>query len=75
MVLAIGYTTLLKAENTSVTPKQFGESVASIPGKVGNHITKEWDDMKEYQTKSYTGIKRKWASIKSKAKNVLKNID
>ena len=47
IVLSIGYFTMVKAdENVKVTPQEFVESVASVPGKVGNHLKSEWEEIK-----------------------------
>ena len=54
IVLSIGYITMVKAEEIkSVTPKEFAEAVASVPGKVGNHLQNEWANIKSHQAKSW----------------------
>ena len=70
IVLSIGYITMVKAgENKSVTPKEFVEAVASVPGKVGNHLQSEWQKTKKHQAKSWADSKDQFArtidSIKS----------
>ena len=47
-------------EQTTVTPKEFVTNVAAVPGKVSNHIKNEWEDIKEYQKKSWSEMKQKW---------------
>tara|TARA_S200000501_G_scaffold325136_1_gene322815 strand:+ start:2723 stop:2962 length:240 start_codon:yes stop_codon:yes gene_type:complete len=67
MVIGIGYLTMAKAEETkSVTPKEFVETVASVPGKVGNHITNEIEKTKEYQAKNWADMKSQWQKLLSK---------
>ena len=49
IVLSIGYFTIAKAEEVkSVTPQEFVEAVASVPGKVGNHLQNEWAEIKAH---------------------------
>jgi len=56
-------------EPNTVTPKEFVESVASVPGKVSTHLQNEWVDIKAYQAKSWADSKDQFArtvdSIKS----------
>ena len=67
MVIGIGYLSMAKAEETkSVTPKEFVETVASVPGKVGNHITNEIEKTKEYQAKNWADMKSQWQKLLSK---------
>ncbi len=67
IVLSIGYITMVKAgENKSVTPKEFVEAVASVPGKVGNHLQNEWADIKAHQAKSWAEMKFKFQALKEK---------
>ena len=67
MVIGIGYLTMAKAEETkSVTPKEFVETVASVPGKVGNHITNEIEKTKEYKAKNWADMKSQWQKLLSK---------
>jgi len=44
-------------EPNTVTPKEFVESVASVPGKVSTHLQNEWVDIKAYQAKSWADSK------------------
>ena len=58
-------TGVVKAEEPkSVTPKEFVETVASVPGKVGNHITQEIEKTKVYQAKN-------WADAKAQLQKLL----
>ncbi len=67
VVLSIGYFTMVKAEETkSVTPHEFVTAVASVPGKVGNHLQSEWASIKEHQAKSWAEIKFKLQGLKEK---------
>ena len=67
IVISIGYFAMVKAEETkSVTPKEFVETVASVPGKVGNHITNEIEKTKEYQAKNWADMKSQWQKLLSK---------
>ena len=57
IVLSIGYFAMVKAEETkSVTPKEFVEAVASVPGKLGNHLKNEWVDIKAHQKEQWAGF-------------------
>ena len=66
IVLSLGYFAIAKAEEVSVTPKEFVESVASVPGKVGNHLQNEWADIKAHQAKSWADAKAQWSKLLSK---------
>ena len=67
IVLSIGYITMVKAgEANSVTPKEFVEAVASVPGKVGNHLQTEWADIKAHQANSWAEVKFKLQGLKEK---------
>ena len=49
IVLSIGYFTIAKAEETkSITPQEFVDTIASVPGKIGEQINKEIEKTKEY---------------------------
>ena len=56
-------------EQKTVTPKEFVETVASVPGKVQTHLQNEWVEIKAYQAKSWADSKDQFArtidSIKS----------
>ena len=67
IVLSIGYFAIAKAEETkSVTPKEFVEAVASVPGAVGNHLQNEWSSIKSHQAKSWADAKAQWSKLISK---------
>ena len=67
IVLSIGYLAMAKAEEIkSVTPKEFAEAVASVPGKVGNHLQNEWADIKAHQANSWAEVKFKLLGLKEK---------
>ena len=67
IVLSIGYFAIAKAEETkSVTPQEFVEAVASVPGKVGNHLQNEWANIKSHQAKSWAEMKFKFQALKEK---------
>ena len=66
IVLSIGYFTMVKADDTSVTPQEFVGAVASVPGKVGDHLQNEWADIKAHQAKSWADAKAQWSRLFSK---------
>ena len=66
IVLSIGYFTMVKAEEKSVTPQEFVGAVASVPGKVGNHLQNEWADIKAHQANSWAEVKFKLQGLKEK---------
>ena len=67
IVLSIGYFTMVKAEEIkSVTPQEFVEAVASVPGKVGSHLQNEWADIKSHQANSWAEVKFKLQGLKEK---------
>ena len=74
IVLSIGYFTMVKAEEPmravqdekSVTPQEFVEAVASVPGKVGSHLQNEWADIKAHQANSWAEVKFKLQALKEK---------
>jgi hypothetical protein len=70
MIGAALFASVVKAdEQKTVTPKEFVETVASVPGKVSTHLQNEWVDIKAYQAKSWADSKDQFArtvdSIKS----------
>ncbi len=66
IMLAIGalafllITGIAKADEKTNTPQETIEAFASVPGKVGNHLKNEWQDIKEYQAKSWAETKQRW---------------
>ena len=73
MVLAIAaflmITGVAKAEDKSITPKEFVSNVAEVPSKVGNWLTGEVEKTKAYQTKVWSEAKNKWPWTMFKSKN------
>ena len=55
-------------EPKTVTPKEFVETVVSVPGKVSEHLKNEWTDIKAYQAASWADTKAQnkanWEKIK-----------
>ena len=67
IVLSIGYLTMAKAEEVKTyTPQEFIQNVASVPGKVGNHLQNEWTDIKAYQANSWAEMKFQFQGFKEK---------
>ena len=67
IVLSIGYLTMAKAEETkTITPQEFVQNVASVPGKVGTHLQNEWEEIKVYQANSWAEMKFKFLGFKEK---------
>ena len=48
------------AEEKTITPKEFGTTIAQTPGKLANFISNEVNKTKEYQKKSWAEMKTKW---------------
>ena len=62
-------TGVAKAEDKSITPKEFVSNVAEVPSKVGNWLTGEVEKTKAYQTKVWSEAKNKWPWTMFKSKN------
>ena len=73
MVVAIAaflmITGVAKAEDKSITPKEFVSNVAEVPSKVGNWLTGEVEKTKAYQTKVWSEAKNKWPWTMFKSKD------
>ena len=73
MVVAIAaflmITGVAKAEDKSITPKEFVSNVAEVPSKVGNWFTGEVEKTKEYQAKVWSEAKNKWPWTMFKSKD------
>ena len=69
VVIMISMSMANAEEQTTVTPKEFVTNVAAVPGKVSNHIKNEWEDIKEYQKKSWSEMKQKWPFSMIKGSN------
>ena len=53
-------TGIAKAEDKTLTAKEFASNVAEVPAKVGNWFTGEVEKTKAYQTKVWSEAKNKW---------------
>ena len=51
---------MANAEEKTITPKEFGTTIAQTPGKLANFISNEVNKTKEYQKKSWAEMKTKW---------------
>ena len=51
---------MAKAEEKTITPKEFATAVSEVPGKFGDFVKGEVDKTKEYQAKSWAEMKTKW---------------
>ncbi len=58
------FASVAKADTQTVTPKEFIQTVASVPGKVSTHLQNEWVDIKEYQKKSWEDSKVQFVKTK-----------
>ena len=62
MIGAALFASVVKAdEQKTVTPREFVETVASVPGKVQTHLQNEWVEIKAYQAKSWADSKDQFA--------------
>ena len=60
-------TGVVQAEETkSITPQEFVERIASVPGKIGEQINKEIEKTKDYQAKNWADAKAQWQRLLSK---------
>ena len=54
-------TGVAKADShNTTTVSDFLSTLASLPGKVVNHVKSEAEDIKAYQTESWAEMKQKW---------------
>jgi len=51
---------MAKADEKTITPKEFATAIAETPGKLVKFIGNEVDKTKEYQAKSWAEMKTKW---------------
>ena len=65
-VIALAFLLITGMAKADTQPKQFVETVASVPGKVSTHIKDEWAETKEYQANSWAEIKFKFKGLKDK---------
>ena len=54
------YAESLADDKKTITPQEFGVTVAEVPGKLVNFIGSEVDKTKEYQKKTWSEAKTKW---------------
>jgi|TARA_A100001011_G_C14252107_1_gene818356 hypothetical protein len=59
-----------KADEASITPKEFGEAIVAVPGKVSNFAQSEWQKTKEYQAESWADMRVQFISTKEKIINL-----
>ena len=59
-------TGVAKSDEKTVTPQEFANTIAAVPGKVGDHLKNEWTDIKQYQAKSWADAKKQWQSLINK---------
>ena len=78
MVLAILVfmlvTGVAKAENKSITPQEFVQTVVEVPGKVSTWFSSEVTKTKEYQAKSWAKSKEDFAKTKESIANLFKKV-
>ena len=53
-------TGIAKAEDKTITPKEFVSNVVEVPGKLVTFIGNEVEKTKEYQANSWAEMKTKW---------------
>ena len=51
---------MAKADEKTITPKEFATAIAETPKKVGNHLKNEWEETKEFQKAGWAEMKTKW---------------
>ena len=61
-------TGVAKAEDKTITPKEFVSNVAEVPGKLVTFISGEVEKTKEYQANSWAEMKTKWPFTMFKGK-------
>ena len=61
-------TGVAKAEDKTITPKEFVSNVAEVPGKLVTFISSEVEKTKEYQANSWAEMKTKWPFTMFKGK-------
>jgi hypothetical protein len=65
-VIALCFMLITGIAKADATPKQFVETVVSVPGKLGNHIQMEIAKTKEFQAKNWIKMKSDFAKLKKK---------
>ena len=63
-------TGIAKADEKTITPQEFANSISEVPSKVSNFIQSEVSKTKEYQTKVWADQKVKNAEMWSKLKSL-----
>ena len=53
-------TGVAKADTHTTSVSDFLSTLASLPGKVVEHVKSEADSIKQYQTESWADAKKKW---------------
>jgi hypothetical protein len=53
-------TGVAKADTNTTSVSNFLSTLASIPGKVVNHVKSEAESIKAYQSNSWAEMKQKW---------------
>ena len=51
---------MAKADEKTITPKEFATAIAETPGKFVNFVGGEVEKTKEYQKKNWAEMKTKW---------------
>ena len=59
-------TGVAKSDEKTVTPQEFANTIAAVPGKVGDHLKNEWTDIKDHQAKSWAEARAQWQSLINK---------
>ena len=52
--------------SASADPQTIINNIASVPGKLQNHIQMEIEEAKEYQKNSWAEAKQQWLRLKAK---------
>ena len=61
MAMAIMIMTgVAKADSDTTTFGDFVSALASVPGKIINHVKSEAEDIKQYQSQNWSEMKTKW---------------
>ena len=66
VAISLGWFAVAKAEPKSITPKEFGQAISSVPNKVANHIANEWEEIKIYQKANWLKMKDQLTNLKNK---------
>ena len=59
-------TGVAKSDEKTYTPQEVMESFAQVPAKLGDHISNEIVEIKDYQAKSWAEAKAQWQSLINK---------